>query len=72
MWLVDHTIQLDRVQCLLVVGVRLGPWQQHRRPLEHHDLHCLLLEPGVEWTGEVIAEQLAPLPPFLLESRLDA
>ena len=57
-WLVDHTIQLESIQCLLVVGVRLRPWQQNRRPLEHHDLHCLLLEPGVESTGEVIGEQL--------------
>lgn len=57
-WLVDHTIQLDSVQCLLVVGVRLRQWEQNRRPLEHHDLHCLLLEPGMESTGEVICEQL--------------
>jgi len=57
-WLVDHTIQLDSVQCLLVVGVRLREWERDRRPLEHHDLHCLLLEPGIESTGEVVCEQL--------------
>ena len=57
-WLVDHTIQLDAVQCLLVVGVRLHQWQQDRRPLEHQDLELLLLHPGTESTGEVIRDQL--------------
>jgi hypothetical protein len=58
-WLADHTIQLDSIQCLLVVGIRLGEWQQARRPLEHHDLHFLLLQPGQASTGEVIRDQLA-------------
>jgi hypothetical protein len=57
-WLVDHTIQLDQVQCFLVVGVRLRCWEQNRRPLTHRDLHCLLLEPCTDTTGEAICEQL--------------
>ena len=37
---------------------RLRQWQQERRPLEHHDLHFLLLQPGSESTGDVVCEQL--------------
>lgn len=57
-WLIDHTIQLDSVQCLIVVGVRLQDWLQDRRPLEHHDLHFLLLQPSRESTGEVVRDEL--------------
>ena len=57
-WLVDHTIQLDSVQCMLVVGVRLRQWQQDRHPLEHHDLHFLLLQPGSESTGDAVCDHL--------------
>ena len=57
-WLVDYTIQLDSVQCLTVVGVRLQDWLQDRRPLEHHDLHFLLLQPSRESTGEDVRDEL--------------
>jgi hypothetical protein len=57
-WLVDYTIQLDSVQCLTVVGVRLRDWLQDRRPLEHHDLHFLLLQPSRESTGEAVRDEL--------------
>ncbi len=57
-WLVDYSIQLDSVQCLTVVGVRLQDWLQDRRPLEHQDLHFLLLQPSRESTGEVVRDEL--------------
>jgi len=57
-WIVDHTIQLGRHKVLLLVGVRLGQWQKRRRPLEHHDLKMLLLEPTTHSTGEVVQQQL--------------
>jgi len=56
-WLADHTIQLDSVQCFLIVGVRLSDWERDRRPLTHQDLQVLLLEPGATWNGEVIRDQ---------------
>ena len=56
-WLADHTIQLDSVQCFLIVGCRLSDWERDRRPLTHQDLEVLLLEPGATWNGEVIRDQ---------------
>lgn len=60
-WLADHTIQLDSIQCLLIVGIRIQQWQKDRHPLEHHDLHFLLLHPGNESTGEFIRDQFIRL-----------
>jgi hypothetical protein len=57
-WIVDHTIQISSVKCLLIVGCRLEVWQQQRKPLEHHDLQLLALEPVETSNGEVVCQQL--------------
>jgi hypothetical protein len=57
-WIVDHTIQISSVKCLLIVGCRLEAWQQQRKPLEHHDLQLLALEPVETSNGEVVCQQL--------------
>jgi hypothetical protein len=57
-WLVDHTVQIGAMKCLLVVGCRLTAWQAERRPLEHTDLEVLALEPVIRSDGEVVQEQL--------------
>lgn len=57
-WIVDHTIQISSVKCLLIVGCRLETWQQQRKPLEHHDLQVLALEPVETSSGEVVCQQL--------------
>jgi hypothetical protein len=45
-WLMDHTIQMGQVKCLLIVAVRLSAWEtEGRGPLEHQDLTVLALEP---------------------------
>lgn len=54
-WLVDHTIQLGPVKCLLIVAVRLSAWESHDRgPLEHRDLSFLALEPMRQSTGPLV------------------
>jgi len=54
-WLVDHTIQLGQVKCLLIVAVRLSAWEsQGRGPLEHRDLTVLALEPMRQSTGPLV------------------
>jgi hypothetical protein len=57
-WIVDHTIQIGTVKCLVVAGCRLSRWQEERRPLEHHDLELLALEPVKKSNGEIVNEQL--------------
>ena len=56
-WIVDHTIQISSVKCLLIVGCRLDRWARDRRPLEHHDLAVLALEPVEKSSGEIVCQQ---------------
>lgn len=60
-WIVDHTVQIGQVKCLLVVGCRLAAWQADPRPLEHHDLQVLALEPVLESNGVIVEQQLEQL-----------
>jgi hypothetical protein len=60
-WIVDHTIQIGSLKCLLVMGCHLRVWQADRRPLEHQDLEVLALEPVAESNGEVVCKQLQQL-----------
>lgn len=58
-WLVDHTVQLGQVKCLLIVAVRLSAWEsQGRGPLEHRDLAVLALEPMRQSTGPLVETHL--------------
>jgi hypothetical protein len=58
-WLMDHTIQISQVKCLLIVAVRLSAWEcQGRGPLEHQDLAVLALEPMRQSTGPQVLAQL--------------
>jgi hypothetical protein len=57
-WIVDHTIQIGSVKCLLIVGCRLEQWQRKRKPIEHQDLQVLALEPVETSNGEIVCQQL--------------
>jgi hypothetical protein len=57
-WIVDHTIQLGSVKCLVIVGCRLSAWQAETRSLQHHDLSVLALEPVEKSDGATVARQL--------------
>lgn len=60
-WIVDHTIQIGDVKCLLVVGIRASHWQQLGRPLEHHDLQVLELKPVAQSTGALVLQQFTSI-----------
>ena len=57
-WIVDHTIQLGAVKCLLIVGVRQAVWETLDRPLVHQDLSVITLEPVEKSNGDIVHEQL--------------
>jgi len=57
-WLVDHTVQLGPHKGLIVVGLRLGAWQESPRPLEHEDVRLLHLEPTEHSDGTTVHGQL--------------
>jgi len=58
-WLMDHTVQIGQVKCLLIVALRLSAWEANGRgPLEHRDLAVLALEPMRQSTGSLVQVEL--------------
>jgi hypothetical protein len=58
-WIVDHTVQIGELKCLIIVGFRLGAWQpQEDRTLTYGDVELLGLWPVRTSTGEVVEGQL--------------
>lgn len=58
-WIVDHTVQIGELKCMLVVGLRLSTWQpQADRRLSYEDVDLIGLWPVRTSTGEVVNEQL--------------
>lgn len=56
-WIVDHTIQIGTVKCLLIVGCRLSVWQQLDGPLTHQDLSIVALEPAESSKSDIVASE---------------
>lgn len=57
-WIVDHTIQLGSMKCLLIVGVRRSAWEISDRPITLHDLTMISLEPVETSNGDIVCQQL--------------
>ena len=58
-WIVDHTVQIGELKCLIIVGFRLGVWQQQEdRTLAYEDVELIGLWPVRTSTGEIVDEQL--------------
>lgn len=66
-WIIDHTIQIGPLKCLVVVGVRLSAWEAKRADqdqssaLAHHDLSVWLIKPMAHSDGEAVHAELRDL-----------
>lgn len=57
-WIVDHTMQIGDMKCLIILGVRRCSWETSKdRRLQRKDMQTIALLPVRESTGEVIAQQ---------------
>ncbi|NOQ34714.1 MAG: hypothetical protein GQ569_02330 [Methylococcaceae bacterium] len=56
-WIVDHTIQLGKTKCLLILGIRLSELPKGRS-LTYQDVEPIDLLPVESSTGKVVLEQL--------------
>ncbi len=56
-WIIDHTIQLGRTKCLLILGIRLSELPKGRS-LTYQDVEPIDLLPVESSTGKVVWEQL--------------
>jgi hypothetical protein len=55
-WIADHTIQLGKMKCLLILGIRLSELPLGRS-LNYQDLEPIDLLPVENSTGEIVWEQ---------------
>ena len=66
-WIIDHTIQIGPLKCLIVVGVRLSAWEAKRADpdqssaLAHQDLSVWLIKPMTHSNGEAVRDALVGL-----------
>jgi hypothetical protein len=59
-WIMDHTIQLGKTKCLLILGIRLSELPKGRS-LQYQDLEPIDLLPVETSNGEVVWQQLENL-----------
>lgn len=57
-WLIDHSVQIGRHKCLVIVGVRLSRLPASGRCLSHGDLKLIALEPMESSTALTVDECL--------------
>ncbi|MEA3341292.1 MAG: hypothetical protein U9R15_15115 [Chloroflexota bacterium] len=58
-WIVDHTVQIGELKCMVIVGFRLSDWQQQEdRVLTYRDVELIGLWPVRTSTGEIVNSQL--------------
>jgi hypothetical protein len=57
-WIVDHTMQIGTMKCLIILALRLSCWQpaQDRR-VRREDVEIIALEPVETSTGAVVDQQ---------------
>lgn len=66
-WIIDHTIQIGPLKCLVIVGVRLSAWERKRADegkssaLAHHDLCMWLIMPMARSDGPAVHAKLDSL-----------
>jgi hypothetical protein len=53
-WMVDHSVQIGRCKCLVILGVRLCEWPEGR-PLCHQDMEPIALVPMTDSTRQTVA-----------------
>jgi len=56
-WIIDHTIQLGKTKCLLILGIRLSDLPKERS-LKHTDMEPIDLLPVESSTGNIVWQQL--------------
>jgi hypothetical protein len=58
-WIVDHTVQVGQLKCMVIVGLRHSAWLQHEnRTLQYEDVELIDLVPIRTSTGEIVDQQL--------------
>lgn len=57
-WIIDHTIQLGKEKCLVILGIRQTHLPEAELYLKHEDVEPIALIPVEQSNGEVVYQQL--------------
>jgi hypothetical protein len=57
-WIIDHTVQLGKEKCMVIVGIRQEHFPKAQLHLTHEDVEPIALIPVKQSNGEVVCQQL--------------
>jgi hypothetical protein len=53
-WIIDHTTQIGKEKCLMIVGFRLSQWTDGVRPLKLQDLEPMAILPVTHSDKDIV------------------
>ena len=57
-WLIDHSVQIGKDKCLVILGIRARDLPEPGQSLRHQDLALIELLPASSWTSSQVDEAL--------------
>lgn len=57
-WLIDHSVQIGKDKCLVILGIRLSQMPAAGQALRHSDMRLIALTPRTSWTREEVDREL--------------
>lgn len=57
-WIIDHSVQIGKDKCLVILGIRLSKLPERGQCLGHRDMHLIALVPRESWTRQEVDQEL--------------
>lgn len=57
-WVIDHSVQIGKDKCLVILGIRLSQLPERGSCLCHTDMHLVALVPRESWTRQEVDQAL--------------
>lgn len=57
-WLIDHSVQIGRDKCLVILGIRAADLPEPGQSLRHEDMELIELRPAPSWTRAEVDQAL--------------
>ena len=57
-WIIDHSVQIGKDKCLVILGIRLSKLPERGECLRHTDMHLIALVSRESWTRQEVDQEL--------------
>jgi hypothetical protein len=57
-WIIDHSVQIGKDKCLVILGIRLSKLPERGECLRQTDMHLIALVPRESWTRKEVDQEL--------------